>query len=113
MRIGYIFSKKEYDMCYKWCRKNNATIIPLENNNFQIIEILDGEKVDLARLKRAIRTKYLNETDKYVLSDYPISIKDKTLYVEYRKYLRNFTTLDGFPHIDVLSFDDWKKSINL
>ncbi len=43
-------------------------------------------------LKRArnIRNKLLNKTDKYVLSDYPISLERQMIINTYRQDLRNF-----------------------
>lgn len=107
MKIGYIFTKQDYDKCYIWCKNNNATIKALENNTFQIIE-KPNEDVDIIGFKKAIRNKYLNLTDKYVLFDYPISSSERNLYIEYRKYLRDYPTMKGFPDINVLSFDEWK-----
>ena len=43
-------------------------------------------------LKRArnIRNELLNKTDKYILSDYPISIEQQMIIKTYRQDLRNF-----------------------
>ena len=43
-------------------------------------------------LKRArnIRNELLNRTDKYVLSDYPISLDQQMIIKAYRQDLRNF-----------------------
>ena len=43
-------------------------------------------------LKRArnIRNEVLNKTDKYILSDYPISLERQMIIKTYRQDLRNF-----------------------
>ena len=43
-------------------------------------------------LKRArnIRNELLNQTDKYILSDYPISVEQQMKIKLYREELRNF-----------------------
>ena len=43
-------------------------------------------------LKRArnIRNELLNKTDKYILSDYPISLERQMIIKTYRQDLRNF-----------------------
>jgi len=43
-------------------------------------------------LKRArnIRNELLNRTDKYVLSDYPITLQEQMQIKDYRKELRDF-----------------------
>lgn len=40
---------------------------------------------------RAVRDNLLQETDKYLIIDYPISAEEKEKYKKYRTYLRNYT----------------------
>jgi len=42
------------------------------------------------------RDKLLIESDKYVLVDYPISLENKTLILNYREDLRNFNYSDFY-----------------
>ena len=39
---------------------------------------------------RNIRNELLNKTDKYILSDYPISLEQQMIIKTYRQDLRNF-----------------------
>jgi hypothetical protein len=52
---------------------------------------------DKAKRIRCRRDTYLSKTDKYMLSDYPISEEGRKTIVEYREYLRNITKEVGFP----------------
>jgi Phage tail assembly chaperone protein len=52
---------------------------------------------DKAKRIRCRRDTYLSRTDKYMLSDYPISEEGRKTIVEYREYLRNITKAEGFP----------------
>ena len=69
-------------------------------------------------LKRArnIRNELLNRTDKYLLSDYPISLEQQMKIKEYRQALREFINnnkdkyLNGQAQID---FPQQPKFINL
>ena len=47
-------------------------------------------------LKRArnIRNELLNRTDRYVLSDYPISLEQQMIIKAYRQDLRNFINVN-------------------
>ena len=47
-------------------------------------------------LKRArnIRNELLNRTDKYILSDYPISLEQQMKIKEYRQALREFININ-------------------
>ena len=42
------------------------------------------------------RDKLLIESDKYVLADYPITLENKTLILNYREDLRNFNYSDFY-----------------
>ena len=39
---------------------------------------------------RSIRNQYLEQTDKYMIVDYPISDDERELYRQYRTYLRTY-----------------------
>ena len=59
---------------------------------------------------RAVRNSYLEQTDKFLLSDYPITSTQKTKYKQYRAYLRDYTlTEDWFEH-EPMSFAEWSTS---
>jgi hypothetical protein len=52
---------------------------------------------DKAKRIRCRRDTYLSRTDKYMLSDYPITPEKRQEIIEYREYLRNITEAEGFP----------------
>jgi hypothetical protein len=60
-----------------------------------IIENFD-DVVECWRLefKRNTRNSYLQLTDKYLLSDFPISDEKRYEIIEYRQYLRNFININ-------------------
>ena len=56
---------------------------------------------------RSVRNQYLEQTDKYMITDYPITSTQKAKYKQYRVYLRDYTlTEDWFEH-EPMSFDEW------
>lgn len=63
----------------------------------------------LAQEKRAERNNLLAQTDKFVLSDYPITEEELAQYKAYRQYLRDLPEQAGFPSVELLSFEDWNK----
>lgn len=63
----------------------------------------------LAQEKRAERDNLLAQTDKYMLSDFPITDEERAQYKAYRQYLRDLPEQESFPNVEVLSFDDWAK----
>lgn len=60
---------------------------------------------------RAVRNQYLEQTDKYMIADYPITSTQKSKYKQYRAYLRDYpdSSEDWFEH-EPMSFDDWSTS---
>ena len=60
---------------------------------------------------RSVRNQYLEQTDKFLLSDYPITSTQKTKYKQYRAYLRDYpdSSEDWFEH-EPMSFDEWSTS---
>lgn len=46
---------------------------------------------------RNIRNEILRETDKYLLSDYPVTAEHKQKIIEYRQFLRDVSKQQGFP----------------
>lgn len=59
---------------------------------------------------RTVRNQYLEQTDKFMITDYPITDDERELYKQYRVYLRDYTlTEDWFEH-EPMSFADWSTS---
>ena len=60
---------------------------------------------------RSVRNQYLEQTDKFMITDYPITSTQKTKYKQYRAYLRDYpdSSEDWFEH-EPMSFDNWSTS---
>ena len=59
---------------------------------------------------RQKRDKILTDSDKYMISDFPVETKLRGLYKEYRKYLRDLPKLFNdttIKNAKVKSFDEW------
>lgn len=67
---------------------------------------------EMAERKRADRNRLLDDSDKRMLPDFPISAEEKELWLLYREYLRNITDDPKFPNVDVLSFENWLGQIH-
>ena len=87
-------SEMEVEQAYdgQWYLKGYAPEKPTEQKEAEV---------------RTVRNMYLEQTDKFLLSDYPITSTQKTKYKQYRAYLRDYTlTEDWFEH-EPMSFADW------
>ena len=49
-------------------------------------EAIEQKKADV----RSVRNQYLEQTDKYMITDYPITDDERELYKQYREYLRTY-----------------------
>ena len=58
---------------------------------------------------RAVRNQYLEQTDKYMIVDYPITDDERELYKQYRTYLRDYTLTDNWWKVNPLTFEEWNK----
>lgn len=66
----------------------------MDSVNFNINNMpLDVKKAYINNL-RLLRNKFLNDTDKYLLNDFPITDDKKNEIIKYRKDLRDFMNLD-------------------
>lgn len=61
---------------------------------------------------RAKRDTMLADTDKFMIADYPIEDDERELYRQYRQYLRNLPSADGFPEVEMLTFKQWNNAGN-
>ena len=68
-------------------------------------EAIEQKKVDV----RAVRNQYLSETDKYMISDFPVSKTEKADYKSYRQYLRDYTEQEEWWTTEPLTFEVWKE----
>ena len=106
MKINKPYTNKEYADLAVYCNENGKVI---EDNGDYLEAVNPPEPSDeekKARI-RAVRNQYLEQTDKFLLSDYPITSTQKTKYKQYRAYLRDYTlTEDWFEH-EPMSFDEW------
>ena len=69
-------SEMEVEQAYdgQWYLKGYAPEKPTEQKEAEV---------------RAVRNKYLEQTDKYMITDYPITSTQKAKYKQYRAYLRD------------------------
>ena len=68
------------------------------------------EKADKAGDLILMRNALLDETDKYMMPDFPIDEYKRILWQEYRQYLRDITKAKDFPDLQLQTFDQWNKN---
>ena len=60
---------------------------------------------------RSVRNKYLKQTDKFMLVDYPITDDERELYKQYRTYLRDYTLSENWWEHSPKDFSTWKEML--
>ena len=60
---------------------------------------------------RAVRNQYLEQTDKYMITDYPITDEERELYKQYRVYLRDYTLSENWWEHSPKDFSTWKEML--
>lgn len=61
---------------------------------------------------RAVRNQYLEETDKYMLLDFPITEEERNQYKAYRQYLRDYTKGENWYLQEPLDYNSWRNKQN-
>ena len=106
MKINKPYTNKEYADLAVYCNENGL-IIEDKGDFLEAVNPPEPSDEEKKAEIRAIRNKYLEQTDKYMITDYPITSTQKTKYKQYRVYLRDYTlTEDWFEH-EPMSFDEW------
>ena len=56
---------------------------------------------------RAVRNQYLEQTDKYMITDYPITDEERELYKQYRVYLRTYPECRDWYKANPKTYEEW------
>ena len=67
-------------------------------------EAIEQKKADV----RAVRNRYLEQTDKYMITDYPITDEERELYRQYRTYLRTYPECRYWYKANPKTYEEWK-----
>ena len=67
-------------------------------------EAIEQKKADV----RAVRNQYLEQTDKYMITDYPITDDERELYKQYRTYLRTYPECRDWYKANPKTYEEWK-----
>ena len=95
-----------------FCNQNDymlKEISPLPQRKFQIVSIPEPTVAEKEAMVRSVRNSYLVATDKYMISDYPISAEEKSNYRLYRQYLRDYPTTNKWYTKNPKTYEEYKK----
>ena len=73
-----------------------------------VLTISDEAIEQLKEQVRSVRNQYLEQTDKYMIADYPITDEERELYKQYREYLRTYPECQDWYKANPKTYDEWK-----
>ena len=97
---------------YEVQKDNEYIISDYTQVNGEYVLVSSDEAIEQKKAEvRSVRNQYLEQTDKFMISDYPITSTQKTKYKQYRAYLRDYpdSSEDWFEH-EPMSFSEWSTS---
>ena len=109
MKLNKPYTNKEYADLAVYCNENGL-IIDDKGDYLEAVnppEPSDEEKK--ARI-RSVRNKYLEQTDKFMLVDYPITDDERELYKQYREYLRTYPECQDWYKANPKTYEEWYAS---
>ena len=91
--------------------KENGKVIEDKGDYLEAVNPPEPSDEEKKAQVRSVRNQYLEQTDKYMIADYPITSTQKTKYKQYRAYLRDYpdSSEDWFEH-EPMSFSEWSTS---
>lgn len=108
MKLNKPYTNKQYADLAVYCNRNDL-IIEDKGDYLEAVNPPEpSDKEKKARI-RAVRNQYLEQTDKFMITDYPISDDERELYKHYRTYLRDYTLTDNWWESEPLKVEEWNK----
>ena len=96
-----------------WCNENAAMLEEIEPDSnirrFKVLPVPEPNGEEKREKVRFNRDQYLRETDKYMLSDYPVSEEEREKYRAYRRYLRDYPETAEWFDKEPTTFEKWKE----
>ncbi len=72
-----------------------------------VLAIADKAIEQYKKQVRAARNGYLEQTDKFMIADYPITDNERELYKQYRTYLRTYPESRDWYKANPKTFEEW------
>lgn len=106
---GQIIDKKEHVAFANWVNANGCGFYSESNGDgtYTIRKTPAESETDKQNRVREIRDNLLEQTDKYMIVDFPISDEERETMKQYRQYLRDYTQSPDWWESEPLKYEDW------
>ena len=111
MKLNKPYTNAQYADLAVYCNKNGLII----EDKGDYLEAVNPPEPGIEEKKaqvRSIRNQYLEQTDKFMLVDYPVTDGERELYKQYREYLRDYTLMGNWWESEPQKFEEWASSIS-
>ncbi len=78
------------------------------DGTYTVHKIPETTPEELQTRVRGIRNNMLDETDKYMISDFPLPDEQRHQMKLYRQYLRDYTQQENWWEQTLFTFDEWE-----
>ena len=111
MKLNKPYTNAQYADLAIYCNKNGK-VIEDKGDYLEAVNPPEPSIEDKQVQVRAVRNQYLEQTDKYMIADYPITDDERELYKQYREYLRDYTLTENWWESEPQKFEEWVSSIS-
>lgn len=110
---GQIINKKEHIAFANWVNANGGGYYSESNGDgtYTIHKTPEESETDKQNRVRIIRNQMLDESDKYMVSDFPLTDEERFQMKLYRQYLRDYTKQNNWWESLPDGFADWRANI--
>ena len=93
-----------------YCNKNGK-VIEDKGDYLEAVNPPEPSDEEKKARVRQVRNQYLQQTDKFMIVDYPIADDERELYKQYRTYLRDYTLSENWWEHLPKDFSTWKEML--
>ena len=108
MKLNKPYTNAQYADLAVYCNKNGK-VIEDKGDYLESVNPPEPSIEDKQVQVRQVRNQYLEQTDKFMIADYPITDDERELYKQYREYLRDYTLSENWWESEPLKFEEWNK----
>ena len=106
MKLSKPYKNKDYADLAVYCN-NNGLIIEDKGDYLEAVNPPEPSDEEKKARVRQVRNQYLEQTDKYMITDYPITDDERELYKQYREYLRAYPECQDWYKANPKTYDEW------
>lgn len=110
MKLNKPYTNAQYADLAVYCNKNGL-IIEDKGDYLEAVNPPEPSDEEKKAQIRQVRNQYLEQTDKYMITDYPITDEERELYKQYRVYLRDYTLSENWWEHSPKDFSTWKEML--